>query len=172
MAERCRIGDTIRACSQCADRSSLKSGRSLIEVLSLASGADETVISTHIKLPLKANTSASREAGLTEIVDWLIGSWLSGPSKVVVGVAAKHNYALAEGDQRVFAALIEGCLQFQIFLLQLGQIRLELQKSGVVSEQSLLSLEQLLQKRGGPLVDERGVSHGAHPLGDVARSGE
>ena len=145
---------------------------SLVKDLGFTGGTGKSVVGTHDPSALEHNRPANGEAGLADIVGRLIDSWLCGPSGVVGGIAAQRNCTASERDQRVFSALIDGCLQFQIFLLQLGQIRLELQKSGVVSEESLLRLEQLLQKGCGFLVDERGVAHRAHPLCDVAGSGD
>lgn len=143
-----------------------------IEDLGIARRANEPVVGAPNPVALEHNRPANGEAGLADIVGRLIDSWLCGSSRVVGGIAAQRNCTASERDQRVFAALIDGCLQFQIFLLHLGQIRLELQKSGVVSEESLLRLEQLLQQGCGFLVDESGVAHCAHSLGDVAGSGD
>jgi len=145
---------------------------SLIEDMGFTGGTGESVVGTHDPSALEHNRPANGEAGLADIVGRLIDSWLCGPCVVAGEIAAQRNCTASQRDQRVFAALIDGCLQFQIFLLQLGQIRLELQKSGVVSEESLLRLEQLLQQGCGFLVDERGVAHRAHSLCDVAGSGD
>ena len=145
---------------------------SLIEGLGFTGGTGKSVVGTHDPSALEHNRPADGEAGLADIVGRLIDSWLVCSGQCVGGITAQRNRTASERDQRVFAALIDGCLQFQIFLLHLGQIRLELQKSGVVSEESLLRLEQLLQKGSGFLVDESGVAHRAHSLGDVAGSGD
>lgn len=145
---------------------------SLIEDLGFTDGTGKSVVGTHEPSALEHNRSANGEAGLADIVGRLIDSWLCGPSGVVGGIAAQRNCTASERDQRVFAALIDGCLQFQIFLLQLGQIRLELQKSGVVSEESLLRLEQLLQQGRGLFVDEGGVAGCTQSLGDVSCRGD
>lgn len=145
---------------------------SLVKDLSFTGGTGKSVVGTHDPSALEHNRPANGEAGLADIVGRLIDSWLCGPSGVVGGIAAQRNGTASERDQRVFAALINGCLQFQIFLLQLGQIRLELQKSGVVSEESLLRLEQLLQQGRGLFVDEGGVAGCTQSLGDVSCRGD
>lgn len=145
---------------------------SVVKDLALADGTNHTVVDSHDCAAAKNDGFPTDEAGLADVVSSLIDAWSSGPGLAMGGITAQRKFSAGEFDQRVLAALIEGCLQFQIFLLQLGQIRLELQKSGVVSEQSLLRLEQLLQKRRSPLVDECAVSCRTDSFGDVARSGE
>lgn len=145
---------------------------SLVKDLGFADGTSESVVDTHDPSALKNHRPTNGETGLADVMGSLIDSWLTGPSRVVSEIAAQRNRTAGERDQRVFGALIDGCLQFQIFLLQLGQIRLELQKGGVVSEQSLLRLEQLLQKGGGFFVDEVGVSGCTQSLGNVSCSGD
>lgn len=112
------------------------------------------------------------EAGLANVVGSLMDAWIAGPNAVACAIAAQRKEAASDLDQRVFAALIEGLLQFQVFFLHLGQIRLELQKTGVVSEQSLLSLEQLLHKSSGFFVDQGAVFGGTDSFGYIARSGD
>lgn len=145
---------------------------SCVKDLALADGANEAVVGSHDAAAAKNDGLPAAEAGLADVVRRLIDAWNTGPGLLVGGIAAQRKFSTGEFDQRVFAALIEGSLQFQIFLLQLGQVRLELQKTGVVSEQSLLRLEQLLQKRRSSLVDECGVSQGTHALGELASSGD
>ncbi|WP_368921328.1 hypothetical protein [Comamonas aquatica] len=113
------------------------------------------------------------EAGLANVVSSLMDAWIAGPNAVIArAITSQRKEAPPDLDQRVFAALIEGLLQIQVFFLHLGQIRLELQKGGVVSEQSLLSLEQLLHEGSRFFVDERAVSCSTHPLGNVAGCGD
>lgn len=145
---------------------------SLVKDLTLADGANHTVVDSHDGAAAKNDGFPSDEAGLADVVSSLIDAWCSGPGLAMGGIAAQRKFSTGELDQRVLAALIEGCLQFQIFFLQLGQIRLELQKSGVVSEQSLLSLEKLVHQGCGPFVDEGRVAQGAHSFGDVSRGSD
>lgn len=145
---------------------------SFIGELGLARRADEAVVVPPDLVRLQSDCAPLGKAWLADVVGSVIDAWLSGPDRVVRRFTAQRDSAASELDQRVFGALIDGCLEFQIFLLQLGQIRLELQKSGVVSEQSVLRLEQLVQKRGGSLLDEGFVANRAQALGDVARDSD
>lgn len=143
-----------------------------VKHLSLAGGADEAVVDTHDGVPLQNDSATFGKTGLANVVGGILDAWIAGPGLVVAGIAAQRKVTTTNLDQRVFAALIKGCLHLQIFFLHLGKLRLELQKSGVVSEQTLLSLEQLLHEGSGFFVDECGVAHGAHAFGDISSSGD
>lgn len=145
---------------------------SCVENLGLACRAEEAVVVAPDLVRLQSDGAPLGKAWLADVVGVVIDSWLAGPNRVVTSFTAQRDGATCELDQRVFGALIDGCLEFQVLLLQLGQVRLELQKSGVVSEQSLLSLEQLLHQGGRTFVDESRIAQSAHLLGDVSRCGE
>lgn len=94
---------------------------SLIEDLSFTGGTGKSVVGTHDPSALEHNRPANGEAGLADIVGRLIDSWLVGPGQCVGGITAQRNRAASERDQRVFAALIDGCLQFQISFCTLAR---------------------------------------------------
>ena len=100
------------------------------------------------------------EARLTEIVQRLRRTWIYGPAGLWTDIHAVREASVADIDKRVTTTLARGFLQFSQFLAGFEVLVLELEKSGVVSEQSLLGLEQFLHDRGCFFADESAVSDG------------
>lgn len=121
---------------------------------------------------VQCNLSPVVEARLTQVVQRLRGSWLAGPALLWGDVHSIREVAGGEFDERVTTTLASGFFQFSQFLAGFEMLVLELQKSGVVSEKSLLGLEQLLQQGRGLFVDEGGIAGCTQSLGDIASSGD
>ena len=94
--------------------------------------------------------SAVVEARLAEVVGRLRASWLAGPALLWGDVHSIREVARDEFDKRVAATLAGGLFQFSKLLAGFEVLLLQLQERGVVREQTLLGLEQLLQKGGWP----------------------
>lgn len=130
-------------------------------------------IPSEVKLSeIEHHFSSVVEARLAEVVLRLRGSWLAGPALLWGEIHPIREISGSDFERRVATTLAGGFLQFSQFLAGFEVLALELQKSGVVSEQALLSLEQLLHQGGGAFVDEGGVADCAHPFGDISRSGD
>lgn len=98
------------------------------------------------------------EARLTEVVQRLRASWLAGPALLWGDVHAIREMPISNVDKRVATTLASGFLQFSQFLAGFEVLTLELKKSGVVSEQSLLCMEQLLHDGRCFFTDECPIS--------------
>lgn len=144
----------------------------LAEDLTLAARAYQPIGDTHEECASEHGFDPFVEARLTDVVHRLRRSWLAGPALLWGDVHPIRELARGDLEKRVATALASGFFQFSQFLAGFEVLALELQKSGVVSEKSLLGLEKLLQKGGGPFVDEGRVAQSAHSLGDVSRGGD
>lgn len=121
---------------------------------------------------LKHRLSPVVEALLTNVVGRLRASWLAGPALLWADVHPIRQVAASDVDQRVATLLADGFFQFSQFLAGFEMLVLQLQEQGVVREQALLSLEQLLEERRRTFVDQRTVPHRTDSLGDVPRSSD
>lgn len=81
---------------------------------------------------------------LAEIVGNLRASWLAGPALIWSDLHAVHELASTEVDKRIAILARSGFFQFSQLLCGLEVLLLELQKHGVVHEETLLGCEQLL----------------------------
>lgn len=145
---------------------------SSVENLRLAGRANETIRHTHHERACEHGFDSLVEARLTDVVQRLRRSWLVGPALLWDEIHPIRELAGSELEKRIATTLAGGFFQFSQFLAGFEVLALELQERGVVREQSLLGLEQLLQKGGSPFVDEGGVAQSAHSLGDISRSGD
>lgn len=84
------------------------------------------------------------EARLTEVVKRLRAAWLAGPALLWGDVHPIQEIARTDFEQRVAATLSDGFFQFSQFLAGFEVLVLHLEHRGVVSEQSLLGLQQLI----------------------------
>lgn len=100
------------------------------------------------------------EARLTEVVQRLRASWLAGPALLWGDVHTIRELTVPDIDKRVASTLARGFFQFSQFLAGYEVLTLELKESGVVSEKTLLGLEQLLHDGGCLFADESPISGG------------
>ncbi len=121
--------------------------RSAVEDMSLANGAAESVVDAHDPTALQHALPAGGKAWLADVVRGLVQSWATGPVLVLAGVVSHREAPVSEAEQRIAFAVLDAGLQFSHFLLCLGEVRLQLEQSGVVSEQALLRLEKLFHER-------------------------
>lgn len=147
-------------------------GNSPVVDVDLASGAPKSIGLPHEKCTLEHRLDPLVEARLADVVQRLRACWIAGPAGFWTDVHSIREMSAGEFDKRVTTTLASGFFQFSQLLAGFEVIVLELQKSGVVSEKTLLSLEQLLQKGGGFFVDEVGVSGCTQSLGNVSCSGD
>lgn len=147
-------------------------GNSPVVDVDLASGAPKSIGLPHEKCALKHGLDPLVEARLADVVQRLRACWIAGPAGLWADVHSIREMSAGEFDKRVTTTLASGFFQFSQFLAGFEVIVLELQKSGVVSEKTLLGLEQLLQKGGGFFVDEVRVASCAQSLGNVSCSGD
>lgn len=112
------------------------------------------------------------EARLADVVQRLRAAWLAGPALLWGDIYPIREAAVAKIDKRVATTLARGFFQFSQFLAGFEVLALELKKSGIVREQSLLSLEKLLHESGCFFVDESLVAGGGEAFGDVSRCGD
>lgn len=130
-------------------------------------------VSKHMESPeVEHHLSPIVEARLTEVVTQLRSAWLAGPALLWECIHPIHEVARSDFERRVAATLAGGFFQFSQFLAGYEVLALQLKERGVVSEQTLLGLEKLLQKSRGSLADEGRVAQGAHSFGDVSRGSD
>lgn len=138
--------------------------------LAPADGANEARAERVALDALEHHLSPVVEARLADVVRRLRGSWLAGPAQLWSGIHPVRELAETEVDQRVSGALARGFLQFSQFLAGFEVLLLELEHRGVVSEQRLLSLEQLIVQGRHFFRDEIEVAQADHGHGDVLRN--
>lgn len=153
-----------------ADRMKVDQGS--VENLRIAGGADKSVRTPHVVLALQHRFDPLVEARLANVVHRLRSSWIAGPAEMWADVHSIRELPLSQFEKRVATTLASGFFQFSQFLAGFEMLALQLQESGIVSEQSLLGLEQLLQQGGGFFVDECCVPDRAQPLGDIPCGGD
>jgi hypothetical protein len=108
------------------------------------------------------------EARLTDVVQRLRASWLAGPAGLWGDIHPICKLAGSDLDKRVATTLRQGFFQFSQLLCGLEVLLLKSKELGVVSEESLLGLEQLVVKSGDFRGDEIAVADREHRLPDVA----
>ncbi|MBS3018562.1 hypothetical protein DJFAAGMI_01294 [Comamonas sp. PE63] len=125
-----------------------------------------------VKVPIiKCNLPSIVEAWLTQIVERLRRSWLAVPVLTLSEIHSIRQVARGDFDERVATPFTSGFFKLPHFLTGFEVFALELKKSSVVSKQSLLGFEQLIEQRRSAFVDQCRVAQSTHALGDVARSG-
>lgn len=100
------------------------------------------------------------EARLTDVVHRLRKTWIGGPADLWTDIHTVREASVSDVDKRVTTTLARGFFQFSQFLAGFEVLALELKESGIVCEQSLLGLEQLLHDSGCFFADERPISDG------------
>lgn len=112
---------------------------------------------------------------LANVVRRLRSAWLGGPALLWSDVFPIRLLPIPQVDKRVATALASGFAQFSNLLASFEVLLLELEKSGVVSEECLLSLEQLLVQGDHFFGDQIEVSDSEqrfpHVSGQTERSG-
>lgn len=88
------------------------------------------------------------EARLADVVRRLRATWINHISGFWGDIHPIHKDAVSNIDQRVATALRQGFFQFSQLLCGLELLLLQSKQLGVVTEQSVLSLEQLLVELG------------------------
>lgn len=116
--------------------------------------------------------SPAAEAALAHAMAGFCGAWRDGPAKTWGLVHSQRKVAGTEFDQRVSRALVQCFFQANNLVCALEMLRLELQECGVVSEQSILRVEQLLHEPSCCFVDEVAVPHAYQRLGNVLGGGQ
>ena len=147
-------------------------GNSPVVDVDLASGAPKSIGLPLEKCTLEHGLDPLVEARLADVVQRLRACWIAGPARLWTDIHSIREMPAGEFDKRVATTFASGFFQFSQFLAGFEVLVLELQKSGVVSKKTLLSLEQLLQKGGGFFVDEVGVAGCAQSLGNVSSCGD
>jgi len=112
------------------------------------------------------------EARLAEVVHRLRSDWLFGCARKWGDVCAIREVAGSDLDKHVATTLARGFFQFSQFLAGFEVLVLELKHSGVVSEQCLLSLEQLIVESRNPFRDQVEVPDPEQRLADVLGGAE
>lgn len=112
------------------------------------------------------------EAGLADVVRRLRSTWLAGPALLWGDVHSQGEVARDDFEQRVSATLREGFFNFSQLLSGLEVLLLQRQQLGVVSEQSMLGIEQLVVHRGNGRCQNVGVSHSDGCLADLNCGGD
>lgn len=129
-------------------------------------GAPKVVIT--IGLPeLENNFSPIVEARLADVMRRLRSAWLAGPALCWGDVHSVCPLATTDVDKRVSTALRDGFFSFSQFLCGLEQLLLEFKQLGVVREQSILSLEQLIVHPRNLCGDEIPVAHSESTTSNV-----
>lgn len=75
-------------------------------------------------------------------------AWLAGPAQLWGDIHPIRMEARGEGEQRIAVALCQGFFQFSQLLAGLEVLLLESQQLGVVREEAVLGLEQLVVELG------------------------
>lgn len=143
-----------------------------VENLTIAAPALQTPGDSHDEVALQHHLSPIVEALLTNVVKRLRASWLAGPALLWGDIHPISIVAPGEADQRVAVALRESFFQFSSLLAGFEILVLELEKTGVVSEQSILHLEQRFVESGCFLRKQVEVSNSSDGLGHVPGNAE
>lgn len=136
-----------------------------------ANRAAETLHKEAIELDnslVKHRLDSLVEAGLADVVKRLRASWIAGPALLWGDVHPIREVSRGEFDQRVAATLVDGFLNFSQFLAGFEVLILELEKRGVVTEQSLLGLEKRVVHGGNFFGHKVEVPNAAECFGDVS----
>ena len=115
-----------------------------VEDFHLANGTLQAARGAHVEPALQHRLSPIVETRLTQVVHGLRASWLAGPAQFWGDVHPIREMSLGECEQRIATTLACGFLQFSELLAGFEVLVLQLEQSGVVREQSILHLEQLI----------------------------
>lgn len=97
------------------------------------------------------------KARLAEVVHRLCVGWNASVRGLDFGL--HDEVARSEFDQRVTAALLQGCLQFQVLLLSVDQLLLQSPRLAGDRKETLLRIEQLAVHLGDGLRELARVAH-------------
>lgn len=140
--------------------------KSAVDDHGLAGGALQPAGDAAQQIPgLEHHLSPAVVATLADVVLRLRRAWLAGPALLWGDVHPIRRAARGELEKRVATAVARGFLQSSDFFAHLEMLLLELQERGVVSEQALLGLEQLVVQGRYTFADERVVPDAQQGLG-------
>lgn len=144
-----------------ANNEALLAGRAVI-------GGD----SVHGAGSLEDSFDALVEAVLTNVVHRLRASWLAGPALLWGDVHPVSKFARSDLDKRIATLLVQGFARYSQLLAGLEVLLRDRKQFGVVSEESLLSLEQLLVDARHLDGDQRLISEAGSRPADVDRGSD
>lgn len=144
----------LRLATACSERSSFHAAPNS----TFADGAGElsAAVTGEVWIPPPAQHQlcAHLELELVELVRRLRASWLAGPALLWDAAYPLPRCARSEAESRLANTLTSGFLQFSQLLAGFELLVWELKDSGAVSEQRILSLEQVLARSRYPFRDQ------------------
>lgn len=155
--------DATRASDGCAG----VTDSGIVEKRGITSAASQSDIDSALEAGLEYRLDPTAQALLTDVMWRLRGEWLTGPALLWGAIHPIRQLTIPEVDKRIATTLATGFLQFSQFTCALEMLVLELGQRGVVSEKSILCVEQQLVNGRFVFSDKVEVPDADHRLGDV-----